>query len=237
MADRGDRRRTAEEFVPASDWSQDDKAHYLLVDLPGFKKEQLRIELDSSGHLTISGERMVNEKKSVYFEQIFSLPENSDTDNISGRFDGGILYVTVPRKTVVEEHEQKESGINGNYANSLNGETSLDKEPNNHGENQRKHEEKYGDDQHEQRGFFEEKHGDDLHEQRGDKEGKGEIISNETCRVSSFPQEMIKKWEEDDGPWEMAMKFLKKNKGVVLTVVVAVSIGVLMYRTYESRDE
>ncbi|XP_017972684.1 PREDICTED: uncharacterized protein LOC18604603 isoform X2 [Theobroma cacao] len=35
-------------------------------------------------------------------------------------------------------------------------------------------------------------------------------------------------------PLEMAMKFLKKNKGVVLSVVIAFSIGMLVCRTFES---
>lgn len=56
----------------------------------------------------------------------------------------------------------------------------------------------------------EEQHGN--HEQH-----HGEVISNET-----------KNWEKEDGPLEMATKFLKKNKGVIVSVVIAFSIGVLV---------
>ncbi|XWS48066.1 hypothetical protein CRYUN_Cryun13aG0040500 [Craigia yunnanensis] len=224
MANLGDLRRSgnriAEKFVPASDWTQDANANYLFVDLPGFKKEQLRLEIASTGHhITISGERIVNENKCMYFQQTFALPENSDMDNISGKFDGDFLHVTVPRKSVVEENKQQESG-NENYTNSI-GETSVQEEPNNHGENQSKHEEEHGD----------------LHEQRWDNEAKGEMISKETCRVASFPKEMMRKWEQEDSPLEMAMKFLKKNKGVVLSIVIAFSIGVLVRRMFESSGE
>ena len=190
----------------------------IYFELLGFKKEHLKLELASTGHITISGERIVNENKCMYFEQTFALPENSDMDNISGKFDGDFLHVTVPRKSVVEENKQQESG-NENYANSI-GETSVQEEPNNRSENQSKHE----------------GHGY-LHEQRCDNEAKGEMISKETFHVAIFPKEMIRKWEQEDGPLEMAMKFLKKNKGVVLSVVIAFSIGVLVCRTFESSGE
>ncbi|XP_022735955.1 inactive protein RESTRICTED TEV MOVEMENT 2-like [Durio zibethinus] len=220
MANLGDRRPSGEKFVPASDWTQDAKAHYLFVDLPGFKKEQLKLELASTGHITISGEKIVDENKRIYFEQTFALPENSDMENISGKFDGDFLHVTVPRKSVVEEENKQQESGNGN-SNSIGEKISAQEEPNKHGENQSEHEEGHGD----------------LHERCCDDEAKGEMISNETCRVAGFPKEMIRKWEQEDGPLEMAMKFLKKNKGVILSVVIAFSIGVLVYRTFESGGE
>ncbi|XVF09136.1 hypothetical protein REPUB_Repub07fG0065300 [Reevesia pubescens] len=136
-------------------------------------------------------------------------------DKISGKFDGDFLHVTVPKRSVVEENKQQESG-NVNYANSI-GETSVKEEPNNLGENQSKHEEGDGD-----------------HQQHRDNEVKGDMISKETYRVASFPKEMIKNWEQEDGPLETAMKFLKKNEGIVLSVVIAFSIRMLVCRTFES---
>ncbi|XWS13838.1 hypothetical protein CRYUN_Cryun36dG0073200 [Craigia yunnanensis] len=73
---------------------------------------------------------------------------------------------------------------------------SVQEESNDHGENQSKHEEGHSD----------------PYEQRCDNEAKREMISKETYHVASFPKEMIRKWEQEDGLLEMAMKFLKKNK-------------------------
>ncbi|KAK6249927.1 hypothetical protein SCA6_003932 [Theobroma cacao] len=202
MANLGGLRRSAnriaEKFVPTSDWTQDAKGNYLFVDLPGFKKEELRLELASTGHIKISGERVVNENKSIYFEETFALPENSDMDNISGKFDGDFLHVTVPRRPVVEEKKPEDDEITRNENGSRTGEkTSVQEEPNNSGENdQSKHE-----------------------GGRRDNEEKGDI-SKETNYHRL--------------PLEMAMKFLKKNKGVVLSVVIAFSIGMLVCRTFES---
>ncbi|XP_021285693.1 18.2 kDa class I heat shock protein-like [Herrania umbratica] len=190
MANLGDLRRSAnriaEKFVPTSDWTQDAKGNYLFVDLPGFKKEELRLELTSTGHINISGERAVDENKSIYFVETLALPENSDTDNISGNFDGDFLHVTVPRRPVVEENKQEDDEITRNENGNPTAEkTSVQEEPNNN-------------------------------EEKGD-------VSKETSylRVASLPL-------------EMAMKFLKKNKGAVLSVAIAFSIGMLVCRTFES---
>ncbi|MBA0744070.1 hypothetical protein Gogos_006707 [Gossypium gossypioides] len=199
-----------QKIVPSSAWTHDDKASFLLVDLPGFKKEELRLELASTGHIIISGERRVDENKSVYFEESFEVPENSDTDNINAKFDGDFLHVTLPKLSVAEQDKQQELS-HGNYAANGLGETTVQKETNiDHPENQSKRE----DDQEE-------------------RQPKGEAIGKEACQVASFPKETLKKWEEDESPLEMAMNFLKKNKGAVVAVVIAFSVGVFICRTFD----
>ena len=73
-----------------------------LIFVLGFKKEDIKLSIDGSGNMTATGQRQVNEDKMVYFDQSFKLPENSDADKISGRFEGEILYVTVPEQAVRE---------------------------------------------------------------------------------------------------------------------------------------
>lgn len=63
---------------------------------------KLQVDIDP-GKLTVSGERLVNNSKCIYFEQTFKLPQNSDTDNITGKFDGEILHVTVPKQEETSE--------------------------------------------------------------------------------------------------------------------------------------
>ncbi|KAL6281246.1 hypothetical protein ACE6H2_018127 [Prunus campanulata] len=49
--------------VPFSEWMEDSKGHYLLLQLPNFKKGEVKVEVnDSAGHVTISGERQVNKE-------------------------------------------------------------------------------------------------------------------------------------------------------------------------------
>ncbi|CBI15268.3 unnamed protein product, partial [Vitis vinifera] len=47
-----------QDIVPSSGWSEDEKCHYLLVDLPGFKREEVKLQVDyQTNQLMASGER------------------------------------------------------------------------------------------------------------------------------------------------------------------------------------
>ncbi|OMO92706.1 hypothetical protein CCACVL1_06781 [Corchorus capsularis] len=90
---------TAEKFVPTSFWTEDDKPNDVLhIHLPGFKHDEVRIELPSDGHIKIEGERIVNESKCIYIDQTFPLPENPDVDNIVGKFEAVVNLVCASPK-------------------------------------------------------------------------------------------------------------------------------------------
>ncbi|XWS48065.1 hypothetical protein CRYUN_Cryun13aG0040400 [Craigia yunnanensis] len=202
----------AEKFVPTSFWTLDAKGNYFLdIHLPGFKHEEVRIEPASAGHIKIEGERIVNENKCIYIDHTFPLPENSDTKNIVGKFEGDHLHITVP-KIIVEENKEEGSENIGN-GNSTNAEESSqeeeEEESNNNGENQTKHEQGHG-----------------AAIWKGHVGNKKGMSRDQSCRVASFPEKMIKKWEENDSPLEITIKCLTRNKGVVLSVVISFSIGV-----------
>ncbi|XP_022737323.1 uncharacterized protein LOC111290271 [Durio zibethinus] len=178
LRDRTSRRwpsRIAEKFVPISFWTEDAEGNYLLdIDLRGFKPEEVRIELPSADHIKIEGERIVNENKCIYIDQTVPLPENSDTENIVGKFKGEHLHITVPKRMVEQNKEEESKNGNGNKSSAEGGSSQEEEESNDNGENKRKHE-----------------HGHVAAKQSHD--------SNETRRVASFPEESIKKWEEKDG--------------------------------------
>ncbi|KAJ6977356.1 inactive protein RESTRICTED TEV MOVEMENT 2-like [Populus alba x Populus x berolinensis] len=106
------RHHLVEEYVPSSAWTEDPNSHCLLVHLPDFRKEEVKLQVDDPGKLTVSGERLVNNSKCIYFEQTFKLPQNSDTDNITGKLDGEILYVTVPKQEETSEETSEEPDLN-----------------------------------------------------------------------------------------------------------------------------
>jgi HSP20 family protein len=77
------------------------------VDLPGVKKEDIHVDLKGDV-LTISGERKtkkeVKEKdyykmESSYgkFQRSFTLPENTDAENIDANSKDGVLEVIIPK--------------------------------------------------------------------------------------------------------------------------------------------
>jgi HSP20 family protein len=90
-------------------YQQNDKEWKVAVDLPGLKKDDIRIELDH-GMLTIEAERSEDkQQKGETFtrqERTFGmvrrslrLPDNVDPDKskIKAKFDHGVLHVTIEK--------------------------------------------------------------------------------------------------------------------------------------------
>ena len=103
-------------FVPTVNTREDKKAYVIEVDLPGIKKEDIKVNIDPDNHtLTISGERKFKDevKKEDYYKiessygkfmRTFSLPENVNTEQIDAKTEEGVLHITLPKI----EKEQKE---------------------------------------------------------------------------------------------------------------------------------
>jgi len=104
------RREEEREFVwaPAVDVYENDKAYVVEVDLPGLRKEDVRVTVQD-GVLTIQGERrLTREEKGVdyhrqerfygKFLRSFTVPEMVDVDRISAEFKDGVLRLTLPKR-------------------------------------------------------------------------------------------------------------------------------------------
>lgn len=94
-------------FVPRVDILETDKAYEIHVAVPGMKKEDFKIDLNDN-LLTVSGERKFTRerKENRYyafetqygtFSRTFTLPENVDPQQISARYESGILELVVPK--------------------------------------------------------------------------------------------------------------------------------------------
>ncbi|MGE3591429.1 MAG: Hsp20/alpha crystallin family protein, partial [Arcobacter sp.] len=79
-------------FVPVVNTREGEFAYHVDVDLPGVKKEDIKVDINK-GVLTISGERKLKEevkeedyyKVETYFGKFsrsFTLPDNADIENI-----------------------------------------------------------------------------------------------------------------------------------------------------------
>ncbi|GKV34725.1 hypothetical protein SLEP1_g43072 [Rubroshorea leprosula] len=209
----GDRRQSrdhlVEEFVPLFGWTEDSKGYYLLVQLPDFKSDQLRLQVDSNGDIILSGERKVNGGKAVYVKQTYELPKDSDVDKITGTFDEELLHITIPRqeeKVVESEHEENVHISPGNG-----------QEPPKKTENLGRHDDGRYD-----------------YKQDHDNQTKGDE-SKKTGHVDSFPKEFVNGLKA--GPMQRAMELLMKNRGIALAIVVAFSLGMLVSRMFESTGQ
>ncbi|KAK6792371.1 hypothetical protein RDI58_011452 [Solanum bulbocastanum] len=94
------------------DWRETDQAHIFRVDIPGVKKEDLKVQIEDD-ILEISGERVKEEEKGEdkwhrverrrgSFCRKFRLPENVNVEGISCGLENGVLTVNVPKKETQE---------------------------------------------------------------------------------------------------------------------------------------
>ena len=94
-------------FAPKVNTREGEFAYHVDVDLPGVKKEDIKIDVRENT-LVISGERNFKEevKEEDYyrvetrfgkFSRSFTLPENVDMENIEASTDNGVLEVVIPK--------------------------------------------------------------------------------------------------------------------------------------------
>lgn len=94
-------------FVPTVNTREGEFTYHVDVDLPGVKKEDIKVDLNK-GVLTISGERKTKEevKQEDYykietyfgkFSRSFTLPDNVDIENIEAKSDNGVLEIVIPK--------------------------------------------------------------------------------------------------------------------------------------------
>ncbi|PKA62782.1 18.2 kDa class I heat shock protein [Apostasia shenzhenica] len=109
-------RSTAGDDTPAFtdfriDWRETPEAHVIQADLPGLKKEEVKVEVEEGRVLQISGERRrEHEEKNGRWHRVernigkflrrFRLPENAKVDHVQATMESGVLTVLVPKEEV-----------------------------------------------------------------------------------------------------------------------------------------
>ena len=95
--------------TPKMNISDTDKSHEMELCVPGLKKEDLSISIDTENQLVVemTKENKKEEKEgrkwlrrefsSTQFKQVFTLPENVKREQISAKVENGILTVELPK--------------------------------------------------------------------------------------------------------------------------------------------
>ncbi len=108
-----------ESFYPKIDISEDEKNIYVDSELPGIKKDDIKITLNDN-ILTISGEKKSERKEKdlsfyrterIYgsFSRSFTIPGEINPDTVDAKFEDGILKVVVGKV--------KEKNVSGRLIN------------------------------------------------------------------------------------------------------------------------
>jgi HSP20 family protein len=95
-------------WTPAVDVIEEKEKYVVEVDLPGIKKDILKINL-KEGILSINGERKTEikedgdffryyERPTGEFERSFRIPKTADGDNITASYKNGVLKLEIPKK-------------------------------------------------------------------------------------------------------------------------------------------
>ncbi|KAF8096933.1 hypothetical protein N665_0298s0004 [Sinapis alba] len=78
-------------------WSQTPDSHIFSVDLPGLRKEEIKVEVEDSIYLIIRTETIVDRSPVRSFKRKFRLPGSIDITGISAGYEDGVLTVIVPK--------------------------------------------------------------------------------------------------------------------------------------------
>ncbi|XP_072988902.1 uncharacterized protein [Typha latifolia] len=86
-----------EEFDPIANWIQGEEFDTLLIHLPGFTRERVRVQIDNYRNLRTTGERPVEGNRWQRFWKDFVLPVGYNTNEIRAKFENETLHIKVPK--------------------------------------------------------------------------------------------------------------------------------------------
>lgn len=97
----------AYDFAPACDLTETTKEFVIQFDIPGIKKDDVKIEIENN-RLTVTGERsdkkeqedaksFLSETSYGSFMRSFALPTAVDENKVDAHYDSGVLTIKVPK--------------------------------------------------------------------------------------------------------------------------------------------
>lgn len=109
-------------FLPEIDLIETEKGYILKCDLPGAKKEDIKVSVKGN-YLAISASRITEEKteegnvyrekerKSGFIKRNILLPGYVDRDGINAEFVDGVLSISLPKRKALDTWEASEVQI------------------------------------------------------------------------------------------------------------------------------
>ena len=108
-----------------TDVKETDEGYEVDIDLPGFKKDEIHLELNQ-GYLTISAEKSLEknnedkkgkmlrqERYAGVMQRSFFVGENVTEEDVKASYDSGVLHLMLPKKEALKAPEKKTIRIEG----------------------------------------------------------------------------------------------------------------------------
>ncbi|TXG58718.1 hypothetical protein EZV62_016547 [Acer yangbiense] len=107
------------------EWSETPDEHVFKTELPGFTRNELKVEVEDGRILRITGEKNVEkeeksdrflrvERSTGKFVRCFRLPENIKFDRMTGHLENGILTIKIPKEHhQIKKHHTRILSITG----------------------------------------------------------------------------------------------------------------------------
>lgn len=103
--------------VPACEVTEDEKHYLINADLPGIKKEDIKIDLHKNV-LTITGERK-RENNVMTFKRSFSVPDNVEQEKIEAHHENGVLSLYLPKSAAAQARSIEIQSKSGGFFDKI----------------------------------------------------------------------------------------------------------------------
>ncbi|MDR2982394.1 MAG: Hsp20/alpha crystallin family protein [Puniceicoccales bacterium] len=91
--------KTSDATIPALNAYEDNESYLVHIELPGVKKEDVKIELEGS-ELTVQASRKLGkdaDEGAIQYSRSLTLPESIRNDAVSAELKDGVLAIRIPK--------------------------------------------------------------------------------------------------------------------------------------------